>query len=86
MSKQALVSASTRPFALHRRSIDEAMAKKAVNPQKHHTGLETAIDRICPEWHDLSKRTKDMGSAAALLSLVLCAGIRAIALFQRLAA
>jgi diacylglycerol kinase (ATP) len=40
-----------------------------------NTGIETAIDRIGPEWHDLSKRAKDMGSAAVLLSLVLCGGI-----------
>lgn len=39
-----------------------------------NTGIETAIDRIGPEWHDLSKRAKDMGSAAVLLSLLLCAG------------
>ena len=51
-----------------------------------NTGLETAIDRIGPEWHDLSKRAKDMGSAAVLLSLVLCAGTWAMALFQRFAA
>jgi diacylglycerol kinase (ATP) len=38
-----------------------------------NTGVEAAIDRIGPEWHDLSKRAKDMGSAAVLLSLVLCA-------------
>jgi diacylglycerol kinase (ATP) len=48
-----------------------------------NTGIETAIDRIGPEWHDLSKRAKDMGSAAVLLSLVLCAGIWAAALHQR---
>ncbi|WP_431096650.1 diacylglycerol kinase [Polaromonas aquatica] len=51
-----------------------------------NTGIETAIDRIGPEWHDLSKRAKDMGSAAVLLSLLLCAGTWAMALFQRLAA
>lgn len=39
-----------------------------------NTGIETAIDRIGPEWHALSKRAKDMGSAAVLLSLLLCAG------------
>ncbi|MEO7955001.1 MAG: diacylglycerol kinase [Polaromonas sp.] len=51
-----------------------------------NTGIETAIDRISPEWHDLSKRAKDMGSAAVLLSLLLCAGTWALALFQRFAA
>ena len=48
-----------------------------------NTGIETAIDRIGPEWHDLSKRAKDMGSAAVLLALLLCIGIWAAALFQR---
>jgi diacylglycerol kinase (ATP) len=48
-----------------------------------NTGIETAIDRIGPEWHDLSKRAKDMGSAAVLLSLLMCIGIWASALFQR---
>ena len=49
-----------------------------------NTGIETAIDRIGPEWHDLSKRAKDMGSAAVLLSLLLCAGTWCLAIFQRL--
>lgn len=50
-----------------------------------NTGIETAIDRIGPEWHALSKRAKDMGSAAVLLSLLLGAGTWAMALFQRFA-
>jgi diacylglycerol kinase (ATP) len=49
-----------------------------------NTGIETAIDRIGPEWHDLSKRAKDMGSAAVLLSLLLCAGTWCLAVYQRL--
>jgi diacylglycerol kinase (ATP) len=50
-----------------------------------NTGIETAIDRIGPEWHVLSKRAKDMGSAAVLLSLLLCGGIWAAALWHRFA-
>ena len=49
-----------------------------------NTSIETAIDRIGPEWHDLSKRAKDMGSAAVLLSLLLCALTWCLAIFQRL--
>lgn len=49
-----------------------------------NTSIETAIDRIGPEWHDLSKRAKDMGSAAVLLSILLCAGTWVLAIFQRL--
>ena len=48
-----------------------------------NTAVEAAIDRIGPEWHDLSKRAKDMGSAAVLLALVLSGGIWATALWQR---
>lgn len=48
-----------------------------------NTGIETAIDRIGPEWHALSKRAKDMGSAAVLLSLLLCGATWAAALYQR---
>ena len=48
-----------------------------------NTGIETAIDRIGPEWHDLSKRAKDMGSAAVLLSLVLCAATWVLAALYR---
>ena len=48
-----------------------------------NSGIEAAIDRIGPEWHDLSKRAKDMGSAAVLLSLLVCAGIWASALYHR---
>ena len=50
-----------------------------------NTAVEAAIDRIGPEWHDLSKRAKDMGSAAVLLSLALCGGIWLAALWQRFA-
>ena len=49
-----------------------------------NTGIETAIDRIGPEWHDLSKRAKDMGSAAVLLALLLCGGIWVAAIVQRI--
>jgi len=48
-----------------------------------NSGIEAAIDRIGPEWHTLSKRAKDMGSAAVLLSLLLCGGIWAAAIWQR---
>ena len=51
-----------------------------------NTGIESCIDRIGPEWHELSKRAKDMGSAAVLLSLLLCAGIWIAALAHRLLA
>jgi diacylglycerol kinase (ATP) len=47
-----------------------------------NTAVEAAIDRIGPEWHTLSKRAKDMGSAAVFLSLLLAGGIWIAALHQ----
>jgi diacylglycerol kinase (ATP) len=47
-----------------------------------NTGIETAIDRIGTDWHALSKRAKDMGSAAVLLSLILCLGIWLAAIWK----
>jgi len=50
-----------------------------------NSGIEAAIDRVSFELHDLSKRAKDLASAAVLLSLVLCGGIWAAALWSRFA-
>ena len=49
-----------------------------------NTAIEAAIDRIGPEWHDLSKRAKDMGSAAVLLALLLTAGVWCAAVYHRI--
>ena len=37
-----------------------------------NTAIEAAIDRVGPEWHVLSKKAKDLGSAAVLMSLMFC--------------
>ena len=50
-----------------------------------NTGIEAAIDRISLDHHPLSKRAKDVGSAAVMLALLLCGGIWAAALFNRFA-
>ena len=47
-----------------------------------NTAVESAIDRVGLERHPLSRRAKDMGSAAVLLSLLLAAGIWLAALWQ----
>lgn len=51
-----------------------------------NSGIEAAIDRVSYELHDLSKRAKDLASAAVLLSLLLCAGVWTAALWHRFAA
>lgn len=50
-----------------------------------NSGIEAAVDRISFELHDLSKRAKDFASAAVMLSLLLCGGIWAAALWNRFA-
>jgi diacylglycerol kinase (ATP) len=49
-----------------------------------NTGVEVAIDRISIEHHSLSKRAKDIGSAAVLVALVLLAAVWAVILAPRL--
>ena len=46
--------------------------------------VEATVDRVGVEWHALSKKAKDLGSAAVLLSLLLCAGAWMAALVHRL--
>jgi diacylglycerol kinase (ATP) len=51
-----------------------------------NSGIESAIDRVSFEMHDLSKRAKDLASAAVFLSLLLCSGIWLAAIWQRFGA
>lgn len=39
-----------------------------------NTAFECVIERISNDWHEASKKVKDLGSAAVLLALVLAAG------------
>ena len=48
-----------------------------------NTAVESAIDRISEDHHELSKRAKDLGSAAVLLALLLCAGVWLAAITER---
>lgn len=50
-----------------------------------NSAIEAVVDRVSFEFHDLSKRAKDFGSAAVFLSLVLCAGVWAGAAWSRFA-
>lgn len=47
-----------------------------------NTAVEAVVDRFGGEWHALSKRAKDMGSAAVMLSLVIAGGIWLTALYR----
>ena len=49
-----------------------------------NTAIESVVDRVGTEWHELAKRAKDLGSAAVLLSLTLCVAIWAAALYHRI--
>ena len=47
-----------------------------------NSSIEAAIDRISFEINDLSKRAKDMGSAAVLLALLTCLLVWAVILYE----
>jgi diacylglycerol kinase (ATP) len=48
-----------------------------------NTAIESVVDRVGPQWHPMSKRAKDMASAAVLLSLLLAAGVWLATLYHR---
>jgi diacylglycerol kinase (ATP) len=51
-----------------------------------NSAIEAVVDRVSLEWHELSKRAKDIGSAAVLLALLLCAGLWLAVAAERLMA
>ena len=48
-----------------------------------NSAVEAVVDRVSYDWHELSKRAKDFGSAAVMLSLLLCGCIWTAALVHR---
>jgi len=48
-----------------------------------NSAIESAVDRVSAELHPLSKRAKDIGSAAVMLSLLTCSALWCAALWQR---
>ncbi len=48
-----------------------------------NSATEAAIDRVSFELHDLSKRAKDLASAAVFLSVLLCTSVWGAALWHR---
>ena len=49
-----------------------------------NSAIEAVVDRVSFERHELSKRAKDIASAAVLMALVLAAGIWGSAIWQHL--
>lgn len=49
-----------------------------------NSAIEAVVDRVSFELHALSKRAKDIASAAVMLSLLTCGGVWAAALWHRL--
>ena len=48
-----------------------------------NSAIEAVVDRIGPERHELSKRAKDMGSAAAFIAMVTAALVWIIVVYDR---
>jgi len=49
-----------------------------------NSALEAVVDRIGPQRHELSKRAKDMGSAAAFISMITAAVVWGMIAFGRI--
>ena len=48
-----------------------------------NSAIEAVVDRVSPDLHPLSKRAKDIGSAAVMLSLITCGALWCTVLWQR---
>ena len=48
-----------------------------------NSAIEAVVDRVSSDLHPLSKRAKDIGSAAVMLSLITCGALWCAALWQR---
>ena len=49
-----------------------------------NSAIEAVVDRVSFERHDLSKRAKDIASAAVLMALLMAAGVWGAAVWQHL--
>lgn len=48
-----------------------------------NSAIEATVDRVSLDLHPLAKQAKDVGSAAVMLTLILCAAVWCIALAHR---
>ena len=48
-----------------------------------NSAVEAIVDRIGPERHELSKRAKDLGSAAAFISMITAAVVWGLIAYER---
>ena len=51
-----------------------------------NSAVESTVDRISMDHHELSRRAKDLGSAAVMVSLLLCGAVWGSAAWVRFAA
>lgn len=72
-----MVDASPAERALMVLSVFVVLTVELVN-----SAIEATIDRVGPEIHPLSKKAKDAGSAAVLISLIAAAAVWAIVLWK----
>ena len=68
------------PVTVVERALLVAVVLLVIVVELLNSSVETAIDRISFEQHPLSKRAKDIGSAAVFVALVLCVVVWAIIL------
>ncbi|MDC9606751.1 diacylglycerol kinase [Xenorhabdus griffiniae] len=67
----AIIVAFSLDFSLHERLFLIGSVMLVVIVEILNSAIEAVVDRIGSEYHELSGRAKDMGSAAVLLTLLL---------------
>lgn len=70
-----LALALLHPFSALERAMLIAPVLLVLIVELLNSGIEAAIDRIGPQWHELSGMAKDLASAAVSLSLLLLVSV-----------
>jgi len=84
---EVLMAAVMVPFALYlgRSGVEKALLISSVLfvliVELINTAVETLVERISPEWHTLSGRAKDIGSASVLVTTILMFTVWALILW-----
>ncbi|WP_099131483.1 MULTISPECIES: diacylglycerol kinase [Xenorhabdus] len=67
----AIIIAFSLDFGLHERLLLIGSVMLVVIVEILNSAIEAVVDRVGSEYHELSGRAKDMGSAAVLLTILL---------------
>lgn len=84
VSLVAMVILMVAPFTLLWKALLLFVTASVLVVELLNTAVEALVDMVSPEYHELAKRAKDLGSAAVLISITTAILLWVIALFSLL--